>query len=91
MGLEGTRGWNISKRSGIPRGSVVVPLPFRLFVNDPPDALEALTLLFVDDVKMVTRRTPNINLHSSLIAAWDWSKKWNLPINPAKCNYLASG
>ncbi len=32
-----------------------------------------------------------MNLHSSLIAAWDWSKKWNLPINLAKCNYLAIG
>ncbi len=55
---------------------------FLLFVSNLPDALEVLTLLFADDVKMVTRRTQNINLHVSLTAAWDWAKKWDLPINP---------
>ncbi len=59
-----------------------------VFVNDPPDALEALTLLFADDDKMVPSQTQNMNLHISLIAAWDWSKKWDLPINPTNCNYL---
>ncbi len=32
-----------------------------------------------------------MNLHSSLAAAWDWSKKWDLPINSSKCNYLTIG
>ncbi len=40
---------------------------------------------------MVTRRSQSVNLHSSLTAAWDWSKKWDLPINPTKCNYLTIG
>ncbi len=55
-------------------------LLFLLFVNDLPNVLEALALLFPDDVKKVTRRTQNMNLHNSLIAAWD------LSINPAKCS-----
>ncbi len=59
--------------------------------NDLADALEALTLVFADDVKMVTPRTQNMNLHSSLIAPWNWSQKWDLPANPAKCNYLTIG
>ncbi len=50
-----------------------------------------MTLLFADDVKMVTRSSQSMNLHSSLAAAWDWSKKWDLPINPSKCNYLTYG
>ncbi len=50
-----------------------------------------MTLLFADDANMVTRRTQNMNLHSSLTAAWDWSMKWDLMINPTKCNYLAIG
>ncbi len=32
-----------------------------------------------------------MNLYSSLTAAWDWSKKWDLPLNPTKCNYLTIG
>ncbi len=41
--------------SDVPQGSVIGPLLFFLFVNDLPDVLETLTLLFADDVKMVTR------------------------------------
>ncbi len=62
------------------------PLLFLLFVYDLADDLETLTLLFADDV---TRRSQRMNLHNSLTAAWDWSKKWDLPIN--KCNYLTIG
>ncbi len=58
---------------------------------DLPDVFEALTLLFVDDVKTVTRRIQNMSIYSSLTAAWEWSKKWDLPINPTKCNYLTIG
>ncbi len=75
----------ILKHSGIPQGSVICPLLFLLFVNDIPDVIGALTLLFADDVKMATRRSQSMNLYSSLTAAWD------LPINPTKCNYLAIG
>ncbi len=45
------------------------PLLFPIFVNDLPGVLGALALLFADDVKMVTQRTQNMNLHSSLSAA----------------------
>ncbi len=57
-------------------------------MKDLPDVFETLTLLFADDVKMVTQRPQSMNLHSSLTAAWDWSKGWDLPINPAECNFL---
>ncbi len=40
---------------------------------------------------MVTRRTQSMNLHSSLTAALDWSKKWHLSINPTKYNHLTIG
>ncbi len=56
---------------------------FLLFANDLPDALEALLLLLTHDVKMVTLRTQNMNLHSRLVTVWDWSQKWDLLINPA--------
>ncbi len=74
--------------NGVPQGSVIGPLLFLLFVNDLPDVLEVLTPLFADDINIVTRPTQNMNLHSFLTATWNWSKKWELPINPAKCNYL---
>ncbi len=81
----------IPMHSGVPQGSVIGPLLVFLFANDLPEVLEALTLLFADDVKMVTRRSQSMNLHRSLTAAWDWSKKWDLPINLTKCKYLTMG
>ncbi len=81
----------IPVRSGVPQGPVICPLLFLLFVNDLLDILEALALLFADDVKLVTWRSQSMNLHSSLTAAWDWLKKWDLPINPTKCIYPIIG
>ncbi len=64
------------QRNGVPQGPVIGPLLLRLFVNDLPYVLETLTLLFADDVKIVSRRSQSMNLRSSLTAAWDWSKNW---------------
>ncbi len=73
------------------QGSVIGPLLYLLFMNDLPDILEVQTLFFADDVKRVTWWTPNTNLRSSRTTAWDWSKKWGLPINPDKCKHLTIG
>ncbi len=48
--------------SGVPQGFVIGPLMIRLFVNDLPDVLDAMTLFFADDVKMVARRVQSMGL-----------------------------
>ncbi len=85
------RSGTIPMHSGVPQGSVISPLLFLLFVNDLPDIPEAMTLLFADDVRMVARMTQNMNLYRFLTAACDWSQKWDLPINPTKCNCRTIG
>ncbi len=68
----------IPVHSGVQQDSLIGPPLFLLFVNDLLDDVEKMTLLFEDDVKMVARWTQNLNLHTFLTAAWDWSKKWDL-------------
>ncbi len=49
--------------SGVPRFTEIGPRLLFLCVIDLLEALEALTLLFPDDVKVETRRTQNMNFH----------------------------
>ncbi len=60
-----------------------------LFVNDVPSVINMTTLLFADDVKMVSSRSQSDLLQSSLYNVWNWSVTLDVPFNPNKCNYIA--
>ncbi len=78
-------------KSGVAQGSVIGPLLFLLFVNDLPSIINVTTLLFADDVKMVSPRSQSDLLQDSLYNVWNRSVNWDLPINPTKCNYITIG
>ncbi len=61
----------IPMSSAVSHESVIGQLLFFLFVEDLPHALEALTLLIADAVKMLTCQAQNMRLHRSLITALD--------------------
>ncbi len=50
----------------------------------PPSVINVLTLLLVDDVKMVSPRSQSGLLQSSLYNIWMWSVNWDLPMNANK-------
>ena len=77
--------------SGTPEGGLISSSLFSCFVNDLPLALDIETLMFADDVK-IYRRIDSMSdvshVQTELDKLCDWSEKWGLKLNPAKCKVL---
>ncbi len=78
-------------KSGVPQRSVIGPLLFLLLVNDLPSVINVITLLYVDDAKMVPPRSKCDLLQGSLYNVWTRSVSWHLPINATKCKCIDIG
>ncbi len=74
--------------SGVNQGSVIGPLQIVIYVNDLPDHLSAYGLLYVDDVKLAAPLNRNDILQYSLNISANWSKGWELGLNPTKSEHL---
>ena len=85
---------SVSCTSGVPQGSVLGPVLFKLFVNDLPSELGVSCLLYADDLKlwMVIRNVDDADsLQEKLDILHSWSERWSLPINYDKCCVLPVG
>ncbi len=60
-------------KGGEPKGSVIGPLLFLLFVNHRQSVIDVTTLPFADDVKMVSPRSQSDLLQDSLYNFGNWS------------------
>ena len=86
----------IHARSGVPRGSVIGPLLFLIYINDLPSIFSSkLTRsLFDDDAKIslsYTNNTERSILQSWLNDLYDWIVKLNLQIAFKKCAFMSIG
>ena len=80
--------------SGVPQGSVLGPILFVLYINDLPDEIKSLLLLFADDTKLfnsIINETSTLSLQDDINALFDWSCQWQLKFNPTKCKVLHVG
>ncbi len=72
----------------IPQGSVIRPILFVIYLNDLPDHLSADSLLYADDVKLITPRNRHNILQNSLNISASWSRDWELDLNTTKSEHL---
>ena len=80
--------------SGIPQGSVLGPILFVIFINDLPDVVTSMVKIFADDTKLfhsVHSPQHRIQLQNDLDNLVEWSRKWQLGFNEAKCKVIHLG
>ena len=80
--------------SGIPRGSVLGPLLFVLYINDILDNIRSEGFLFADDTKIfkeIVERLDAEFLQDDIDALCNWSKRWDMHFNADKCHVLTIG
>ena len=77
--------------SGVPQGSILGPLLFILYINDLPSVVGSTMKIFADDVALycsVASQSEINAFQQDLDHITDWCNKWQMRLNPAKCELL---
>ncbi len=67
------------------------PLLVLIFINNLADELTCNYLFFVGDVKLSAIRSQQHELRSSIRQEFNWSHRWDLPLNAIKSHHLSIG
>nr|VZI26887.1 unnamed protein product [Spirometra erinaceieuropaei] len=80
--------------SGVPQGSVLGPILFLIYMDDAARDLDCEVAMFADDMKIwsVIRGPANEDrLQMNLNRLKEWSNRWLLRFNVARCSILRLG
>nr|VZI39044.1 unnamed protein product [Spirometra erinaceieuropaei] len=80
--------------SGVPQGSVLGPILFLIYVDDAARDLDCEVAMFADDVKIwsvIRGPADEDRLQMNLNRLEEWSNRWLLRSNVAKCSILRLG
>ena len=83
-------------KSGVPQGSLLGPVLFKIYINDIDDVAELISLLlkFADDTKLaqiIRDEEDRRRLQAALDALMDWASKWGMQFNTGKCKVMHVG
>ena len=85
--LEGEESGSVPVTSGVPKGSVLGPILFLVYINDLPDELR----LFADDTAVyltVGGSDDGTVLQNDLDRLSMWESQWDMEFNPSKCQVV---
>ena len=71
--------------AGVPKGSILGPLLFLIYINDLPSGLSSNAKLFAEDTSLfsvVHDINTSIQLNSDLKKINDWAIQWKMTFNP---------
>ena len=91
VSVEGHYSYLAPVLSGVPQGTVLAPLLFSCYINDLPSSTLSNMRLYADDAlvyRSINSPEDSIILQQDLISLSNWSRKWLMPFNPSKCEYL---
>jgi len=80
--------------SGVPRGSVLGPLLFLIYINDLDEDIKSLILKFADDIKIfwkIVSEEDSCQLQNDLDVLLQWAEDWQMSSNIAKCKVIHIG
>nr|VZI24155.1 unnamed protein product [Spirometra erinaceieuropaei] len=80
--------------SGVPQGSVLGPILFLIYVDDAARDLDCEVAMFADDIKIwsvIRGPADEDRLQMNLNRLEEWSNRWLLRFNVAKCSILRLG
>ena len=92
VSIKGAKSKLLHNNYGVLQGSILGPLLFLLYVNDMPQAVNCMPILFADDTCLIFT-APNLaslttimNTEFQNLSIWFDSNK--LTVNPSKSNFL---
>ena len=90
--LHGSRSDYLTVPAGVPRGSVLGPLLFLIYINDIVEDIESVIKLFADDTSMyLCLENPHIRaeiLNNDLEKIMQWANRWKIEFNEKKTELM---
>ena len=89
--IEGDKSSTAKVTSGVPHGTVLGPLMFLLYINDIGNDITSKIRLFADDSLLylaISTKDDCKRLQQDLDRMVNWTKTWQMIVNPLKCYVL---